>query len=156
MNCSMPYSSVLHCLPEFAQIHVQFSLIHTFHFSMQYCSSQHQTLLSSPDTSTAEHHFCFGPATSFFLELLVIAFCSSPVAYWASSELGGCMGGGWGWLCMSVSSLISFYLFLMSMGFSRQEYRLEQVAISSFSGPGFFRTLHYDPFILEGLAQHGS
>ena len=40
---------------------------------MQYCSFQHQTLLSPPDTSKTEHHFHFGPATSFFLELLVIA-----------------------------------------------------------------------------------
>ena len=40
---------------------------------MQYCSFQHQTLLSPPDTSTTERHFDFGPGTSFFLELLVIA-----------------------------------------------------------------------------------
>ena len=31
---------------------------------------------------------CFGPATSFFLELLVIALCSSPVACWTPSDLG--------------------------------------------------------------------
>ena len=34
-----------------------------------------------PDTSTTEHHFCFGPATSFFLELLGIAPHSSLVSY---------------------------------------------------------------------------
>ena len=45
----------------------------TFQVPMQYCSFQHQTLLSPPDTSKTEHHFHFGPATSFFLELLVIA-----------------------------------------------------------------------------------
>ena len=32
--------------------------------------------------------FLLWPATSFFLELLVIALCSSPVAYWAPSILG--------------------------------------------------------------------
>ena len=32
--------------------------------------------------------FCFGPATSFFLELLVIALSSSPGAYWTPSDLG--------------------------------------------------------------------
>ena len=48
---------------------------------MQYCSLQHQTLLSPPGTSTTERCFHFGPAASFFLELLVIAFHSSPVAY---------------------------------------------------------------------------
>ena len=33
-------------------------------------------------TSTTEHGFCFCSAASFFLELLVIAFHSSPVEYW--------------------------------------------------------------------------
>ena len=31
-------------------------------------------LYSHPDTSTCEHCFCFGPAASFFLKLLAIAF----------------------------------------------------------------------------------
>ena len=60
-----------------------------FQIHMQYCSLQHQTLLSPPDTSTTEHHFHFGPAASFFLDLLVIALSSSPVAYWIPSDLGG-------------------------------------------------------------------
>ena len=55
----------------------------TFQISMQHCSLQHWTSLSPPDTSTTEHHLGFGPAASFFLKLLVIAFCSSPGAYWA-------------------------------------------------------------------------
>ena len=107
MDCSTPGSSVLHCVPEFGQIHVQFSLIHTFHFPMQYCSSQHQTFLSSPDTSTAEHHFCFGPTTSFFQEVLLTAFRSSPVVYWSSSELGG----GWG-MGVAVCVIFQCYIFL--------------------------------------------
>ena len=53
-----------------------------FQVPMQYCSLQHQTLLSPPDTSTNELCFRFGPAFSLFLELLVIALCSSPVVYW--------------------------------------------------------------------------
>ena len=53
----------------------------TFRF-MLYCSLQHQTLLSPPDTFTLECHFHFGPVTLFFLELLVIDLCSSPVVYW--------------------------------------------------------------------------
>ena len=44
---------------------------------MQYCSLQHQTLLSPADTTTTEHCFHFGPAASFFLELLVIALWDS-------------------------------------------------------------------------------
>ena len=56
---------------------------------MQYCYLQ-QTLLSPPDTFTTEHCFCFGPAASFFLKLLliVIVLCSSPEAYWRPSDLG--------------------------------------------------------------------
>ena len=48
---------------------------------------QHQTLLSPPDTSITECCFDFGPGALFFLELLVIAFRFSPVAYWTPSEL---------------------------------------------------------------------
>ena len=60
----------------------------TFQVPMQYCSLEHQILLSPPDTFTAKHHFHFGPATSFFLELLVIALCSTLVAYCIPSNLG--------------------------------------------------------------------
>ena len=49
---------------------------------MQCCCWQHWILLSSPDISITECHFCFGPATSFFLRLLVVLLSSSPVAYW--------------------------------------------------------------------------
>ena len=49
---------------------------------MYYCYLEHQTLLSPPDTSTTELHSCFGPASSFLLELFVIALCPSPVTYW--------------------------------------------------------------------------
>ena len=59
----------------------------TFQVPMQYCSLQ--TLLSPPNTSTIKCFFHFGPATSFFLELLVIVFHSSLVAYWTPSNLGG-------------------------------------------------------------------
>ena len=60
----------------------------TFHVPTQYCSLQHQTLLSPPGITMAEHHFCFGPVTSFFLEHFIIALHSSLVAYWAPSDLG--------------------------------------------------------------------
>jgi len=56
----------------------------TFQVPMQYCSLQHWTVLSPPDTYTAEPHFHFGPASSFFLKLLVVALRSSPVAYWTA------------------------------------------------------------------------
>ena len=75
---------------------------------MQYCSLQHQTLLLSPVTSTAGYWFCFGSIRSFFLELFLHW---SPVAYWAPIDLGS-----------SSFSIQLFYLFILFMGFSRQEY----------------------------------
>ena len=84
----------------------------TYQIPMHYCYLQHQIWLSPPDTSTAECHSHFGPAASFFLELLVIALCSSPVAYWIPSNLRE----------GSSSDVISFCLFILSMRFSRQEY----------------------------------
>ena len=38
--------------------------------------------------SISEHCFHFGPATSFFLGLLVFVLHSSPIAYWALCDLG--------------------------------------------------------------------
>ena len=74
---------------------------------MQYCSLQH-TLLPSPVTSTTGCCFCFGSISSFFLELFLRW---SHVAYWATTDLGS-----------SSFSVLSFYLFILFMGFSRQEY----------------------------------
>ena len=80
----------------------------TFQVTMQYCSLQHQTLLVSPVTSTTGYCFCFGSIPSFFLELFLHW---SPVAYWAPNDLG----------CSSFG-ILSFCVFLLFMGFSRQEY----------------------------------
>ena len=74
-------------------------------------SLQHWTLLSPPDTFTFERYFHFGSAASLFLELLVIALCSSLISYWTPSDLGS-----------SPFSVISFCLFILFMGFLRQEY----------------------------------
>ena len=80
----------------------------TFQVPMQYCSLQHRTLLPSPVTSTTGCCFCFGSVSSFFLELVLHW---SPVACWASTDLGS-----------SSLSVLSFCLFILFMGFSRQEY----------------------------------
>ena len=53
-------------------------------------------------------HFLFGFISSLFLKLFLH---SSPVAYWAPTDLG-----------TSSFSIISFCLFILFMGFSRQEY----------------------------------
>ena len=80
----------------------------TFQVPMQYCSLQHQTSLLSPVTSTTGCCFCFGSISSFFLKLFLHW---SPVAYWALTNLG-----------RSSFCVLSFCLFILFMGFSRQEY----------------------------------
>ena len=58
--------------------------------------------------STNGYCFCFGSIPSFFLELFLHW---SLVAYWAPTDLGS-----------SSFSILSFCLFQLFMGFSRQEY----------------------------------
>ena len=79
-----------------------------FQIPMKYCSLQYQTLLPSPVTSTTGCYFCFDSVSSFFLDLFLHW---SPVAYWAPSNLGS-----------SSFSVLSFWLFILFMGFSRQKY----------------------------------
>ena len=75
----------------------------TFQIPMQHCSLHHWTLLSPPDTSSTVCCFCLPQPLhslwSFFLS-------SSPVVYWAPINQG---------------SVISFCLFILFLGFSRQE-----------------------------------
>ena len=93
--------------------HIQYILIHGPNLPGSYAVLLFIALVlfSLPDTSTTKHHFSFGPADSFFLELIVIAFCTCPVAYWTPFNLGG-----------SSSGVIYFCLFILFMGFSQQEY----------------------------------
>ena len=84
---------------------------------MQY-SLQHWTLLSPPHTSTTECHFCFGPATSFFLELWVI---NCPLLFPTSILDTFQPREGW-WGGRSSSGVISFFLFILFMGFLQQDY----------------------------------
>ena len=89
-----------------------------------------------------EHYFCLGSATSFFLELLVTALHSSPVAYWKASTLEG-----------SSSGVISFCFFILFLEFSWQEYW------SGLSLPSpvvhFLSELFTRPPVLSGPAWHG-
>ena len=82
----------------------------TFKVPIQYCSLEHLILLSSPDAYTAGHRFHFGWASSFFLEQLVTALQSSPVAYWMPSNLRG-----------SFSGVIFFFFFHTLNGAIRKE-----------------------------------
>ena len=80
----------------------------TFQVPLQYCSFHHWTLLPSPVTSTTWCCFCFDFVSSFSLKLFIHW---SPLAYWASTNLGS-----------SSFSVLSFCLFILFMGFWRQEY----------------------------------
>ena len=73
----------------------------TFQVSVQCCSLQYWTLFPSLITSTTGHCFRFGSVSSFFLELF---FHSSPVAYWAPTDLGS-----------SSFSVIYFCLFIVKI-----------------------------------------
>ena len=89
---------------------IQFSLIHASNIPGSHTKLFFTILdfFSPPDTSTTEWRFCFIPASSFLVELFL---CSLPVPFWTPTDLGG-----------SSSGVISFCLFIVFMGFSRQEY----------------------------------
>ena len=74
---------------------------------MQYCSYSIRFYFSPQTTSTTRYCSCFGSAPSFLLELFL---CSFPVVHWAPTDLES-----------SSFSVISFCLFMVFMGFSRQE-----------------------------------
>ena len=114
----------------------------TFQVPAQYCCLQNWTLLSSPDTSIVKHHFQFGPAASFFLEL------SNCPPLFSSSILDTFQPGGLGLIFWC-----HIFLPFLLMGFSRI---LKGAAISPSSGLYFVRTLHPDPSMLSGTTQHGS
>ena len=80
----------------------------TIQVNMQYCSLQHWIWLLSPAPPSTGCCLCFGSIPSFFLELFLHW---SPVAYWAPTDLGS-----------SSFNVLSFYLFILFIGFSRQEY----------------------------------
>ena len=110
----------------------------TFQVPMQYCSLQHQTLLPSPVTSTTGHCFCFRSVSSFFLELFLH---SSPVAYWAPTDLE-----------ISSFSVISFLPFHTVHGVLKARI-LKWFAIPFSSGPRFVRSLLITR--LSWVALHG-
>ena len=79
----------------------------TFQVPIQYCSLQHQTLLLSPVTSTTGAGFAL-------VHLFILSGVISPSI--SSSILGTYPPGS------SSFSVLSFGLFMLFMGFSRQEY----------------------------------
>ena len=84
-----------------------------FKVLMQYCSLQHQTLLSSLDTSKTVCHFIFGSA---FLFPLVIFLHSSPAAHWTPTHLGILAIRELKWMGMVEFNSDDYYIY-----YSRQE-----------------------------------
>ena len=82
----------------------------TFQVPMQSCSLQHLILLSLPDIPTVEHHFCFGPAASFFQ-----SYNSSPPLFPRSI-----LGAFWSGRLIFQGHI--FCLFVQFMEFSWQVY----------------------------------
>ena len=78
------------------------------------------------------------------IELVTLFNHLIPVAYWTHSNLGELIF--WGHI----------FLPFQTVHVDLQARILEWVAISSSSGPWFVETLHYDPSILGGPAEHGS
>ena len=115
----------------------------TFQVPTKYCSLQHWTLLPSPVTSTTGCCFCFGSIFTFFLELFLHW---SPIAYWTPTNLGS-----------SSSTVLSFYLFILFIGFLKAR-KLKWFAIHSLLQwtTFFVGTLQHDPSILGGPTRHGS
>ena len=103
---------------------------------MQYCSLQHQTLLSPPDTSTTGHCFHFGLASSFLLELFLH---SSQVAFWSPTDLG------------SSSFSIPIFLLFHTVNGALKARILKWFAIPFSSGPHLFIPGKQSLFTLENL-----
>ena len=78
----------------------------TFQVPMQYCSLQHRILLLSPVTSTAGYCFALAPSLHSFW-----SYFSTYLKYWTPTDLGS-----------TSFSILPFCLFILFMGFSRQEY----------------------------------
>ena len=97
----------------------------TFQVTMQYCSFQHQTLLSPLDTAPAGCCFHFGSASSSLLELFLH---SSPGAHWAPTNLG--------------SSCLMSYLFAFSYCSWGSQGKNAGVVCHSLLQWTFVRTLH--------------
>ena len=115
--------------------HFQFALIHGTDIPGSYAI----LLFTASDLASITSHM-----HNWVLFLLWFhPFILSGVIYWAPTDLGS-----------SSFSILSFCLFILFMGFSRQN--TEVVCIPFSSGPHFLKTLHHDLSVLGGPTWHGS
>ena len=100
-------------LLSFMDLHIPGSYAILFFTALNFNFYTRQTLLSPQTQPHLSIVFTLAQLSgpSFFLELLVIALCSSPVAHWTPSNLRG-----------SSSGVIPFCLFILFMVFSQQKY----------------------------------
>ena len=113
--------------------YAQFTLIHELNIPGSYAIL---SFISSDFTLTIRHihnwvSFSLWPSQFILLELLVIALCTSPAAYWTTSNLG--MSGGLNFWC-------HIFLPFHTLRGVLQARILEWVAIYSSSGPCFIRS----------------
>ena len=101
-----PSNRLILCCPLLLLLSI-FPSIRVFSNESDLCIRWPKYWLSSVPFTTG-CRFCFGSIPSFFLELFLHW---SPVAYWAPTDLGS-----------SSFSVLSFCLFILFTGFSRQEY----------------------------------
>ena len=159
MNCSTPGSSVLHYPPGFAQIHVRwigdaiypsttadsprFTAL-TFQVPMQYCSLQHQTF-----TLTTRHIPNWASFPLWPSHAIVSGSISNCPLLSPSSILDTFQPAG---LIFQCHILCAFsYCPWGSCG-----KNAGMVCHSLLQWPRFVRTVHYDLYMLCGLAWHGS
>ena len=145
MDCSLPGSSV-HGIFQ-ARILEWFAIS----FSRGSSFSRDQTQVSSTagrfftDWTTREAHpqlgiVGFDPASSFFLEPISPLFTSNILdTYWLGGRIFQC------------HIFLPFHTFHGIL-----KARMKWFAIPIWSGPHFVKTLHHDPSILGGTAQHSS
>ena len=122
--------------------HFQFTLIPGLNIPGSYAILLFTALDLASITSHIHNWVLFSLWLRFFI-FLELFLHSSPVAYWAPTNLGS-----------SSFSVLSFCLFILFMGFSRQEY-WSGLPLPSL-GPCFVRTLHRDPSVLGGPTWCGS
>ena len=111
-----------------------------FHVPMQYCSLQHQTLLSAPN----HIHNC--ALFSFWLRLFILSGVISPL--FSSSIVGTFQDGG---LIFWFHIFLSFYTVHVILMWGIMGW----FDTCSSSESRFVRTLHYDPSTLGGPTWHG-
>ena len=118
-----------------------------FQVPEKYCSVQHHTYFrhkSHPQVGVVLLWLCLFIVSGVISPLISTVYSFSPiVAYWAPTDLGN-----------SLFIVLSFSIFVLFMGFLKASI-LKWFAIPFSNGQRFVRTLHYDPFILDGHTWHG-